>query len=299
MPLFDTILRKYPIAINKAQTPLDADASQKPVPQGIGKKLQQAQARVGRSASQLAQSRFNVKRVEHGMHADIGSLLDGMAQVHDLSVIHLLGLASLLRQMLELPDTRAELAVEGSRLYRQEHRLTSSLTMVGTLPDPRIGAELRKIGFARTGKQWGGLADIAEAISLARTHKLSLLRYEADHTPQFFLLKGEDQPALEKLLEEERLEQAKTESFLAEFENEATDRVEKAAAENEVPSFGPSAVPVPGSGSGHDLGLKAEDAPSPSIYGAPAVRPLEPREDEKKPVEVEIGLKRPGKANTD
>lgn len=150
------------------------------------------------------------------MHAVIGKVISTRSGMHKLSAVHVLGLARKVKNMLETPGAVAELAEEGSRIFLEEKRPTSVLTIIGASPRQGIESKLRAIGFARAGNQWGGTAiDIAPAVSLARQHSLTLLRYEDDHRLQVFVLKGEDQPALEKLMVEARVQKEETKARVA------------------------------------------------------------------------------------
>lgn len=290
MPRFTPRLKKYLVSSIGDKSQSDGDAPVQPSADGIGMRHAQAKERVERRANLLIQSRFRAKRVETDMHADIGSLLDGMAGVHKLSAVHVLGLASKVKSMLETSDAMAELVAEGSRLYLEERRPTSSLTIVGDLPDRSVEAELRAIGFTRAGKQWAGPADVAEAVSLARKHNLSLLRYSDDHMPQFFLRKGQDQPALEELMEEARRQEAETEAFLAAVVNGRFDSAEEDAGIVEEPSIGTAPV-EPSLPVVHD-GAEHIDDDIPPVTRAPLVAEST---KEPKPPQVQVGFKRPGR----
>jgi len=211
--------KKYAVTSHGTESPPEADGSRGSAPEGVGKKHARARERVERRADLLIQSRSRAKRIEHALHADIGGLLNGMAKMHDLSALQLLGLASELKRLLEEPATLAKLAVEGSRLYKEANKPTLSLTIVGNVLDKSAQAELREFGFTQTGAQWAGRANISAAISFARAKGVSLLRYDEDHTPRFYVRRGQDEPALQELLEEAKQQDAQIGSVLSSYVN--------------------------------------------------------------------------------
>lgn len=290
MSLLPPHLEKYLVSNKGDKSSSSGDAPVEPIVKSIGAKHAKAIEITERKASALAKSRQNAKRVKRDMHAAIGTVINGVAGLEELSVIHVLGLASKVKSILETPGGIAELAEEGRRIFVSEKRPTSSLTIVGVSPERGIDAELRDIGFVRAGQQWSGAADVAEAVSLARKHKLTLLRYGADHIPQIFLLKGQDQPALEELMEEARVQEEETEAYLAAFIGWGRNNADENPDLVEEPSMdtGTAEPPGPAVEEGAERG---DDDISP-LAQAPLV---EESTEPPKPAQVQIGFKRPGK----
>ena len=290
MPHLTRQLKKYFVSNKRDKSSSSGDAPVEPLVESIGAKHAKAIESTDRKASSLTKSRQHTKRVERDMHAAIGTVINGVAGLEELSVIHVLGLASKVKSILETPDGIAELAEEGRRIFVSEKRPTSSLTIVGVLPERGIDAQLRDIGFARAGQQWFGPADVAEAVSLARKHKLTLLRYDADHTPQIFLLKGQDQPALEELMEEARVQEEETEAYLAAYLGRGGNSADENPHLVEEPSMDTGTAEPPG------LAVKDGAKPGDDDISPLAQAPLvEESMEPPKPAQVQIGFKRPGK----
>jgi hypothetical protein len=138
-----------------------------------------------------------VRKVVGEVHSAIGQVLDGAAQLASLSPIQLLGLSAHIAKRAEEEGFKAELNRLGFDLYASKYAHGVALTMLGVEPGAKKLAEaLRDAGFIRAGHLWAGEARVPEAVRLATEHDLTLLRYDSDHTPTYFVRRGEKQPTL-------------------------------------------------------------------------------------------------------
>ena len=150
-----------------------------------------------RRAGALAQA--GARRVQSEVHAAIGLVLDNAAALNELEPVDVLGLADLLKEMLEKKEVQADIRVRGLRLYSEQFSRAVALTMVGAAADAALGEQLRTAGFVRAGQFWSGRANIPEAVRLAGENGLTLLRYDAEDMPVYFVRKGVPQPELAAL----------------------------------------------------------------------------------------------------
>lgn len=166
---------------------------------GMGHRYDGALEKAARKRRLQAEAEARARRFETEVHAAIGMVLDNAAAIKQLEPVDVLGLADLLKELLDNSEVRFDIRTRGLRLYSEQFVRAVALTVLGAPSDPDIAAALRATGFVRAGQLWSGKANIPEAVRLATQNGLTLMRYDADDTPVYFVRKGEKQPALAEL----------------------------------------------------------------------------------------------------
>ena len=190
----NTIIKRY-----GASPANNGVLEQAPGAAGMGQHLESAKEKAERKRRLHAEAEGRVKRTQTELHAAIGLVLDNAAELNALEPIDVLGLADFLKDMLGQDEVRSDIRARGMKLYSAQFARAVALTIVGAPARPKFGAALNAAGFAQVGNLWSGNANIPQAICLAQTHGLTLLRYDEDDSPIYYLRKGVPQPELAML----------------------------------------------------------------------------------------------------
>lgn len=198
----NTIMKRY------GASPTTVGPAEEAAVGGMGHRLDSVKEKATRKRRIHAEAEARVKHFETELHAAIGLVLDNAAALKALEPVDVLGLADFLKDLLGQDDVRADIRARGLQLYSAQFVRAVALTVVGAPTTPQIGEALRAAGFVRAGQAWSGRANIPEAIRLAQANGLTLLRYDDEDRPIYYLRKGAAQPEL-AMLEAEHEEMLK------------------------------------------------------------------------------------------
>ncbi|ODT66246.1 MAG: hypothetical protein ABS75_27650 [Pelagibacterium sp. SCN 63-23] len=190
----NTIIKRYGASPETKGVPEDAAGGG-----GMGQHLESVKEKAVRKRRLHAEAEGRVKRSQAELHAAIGLVLDNAAELNALDPVDVLGLADFLKDMLGQDGVRSDIRARGMGLYSTQFARAVALTIVGVPARPKFGRALSEAGFAQIGNMWSGNASIPQAIRLAQTHGLTLLRYDEDDSPIYYLRKGVPQPELAML----------------------------------------------------------------------------------------------------